>query len=226
MMKAIQCISISKAYRHYEVLKDISLEINSGECYAMFGPNGAGKTTLLRILATVHRPTAGQFLMAGYDGVREKIRVREAVYLIAHGSYLYDDLNAIENIRFAIGLRGKNPPEREIKLALDRVGIGAFSELKTRYYSAGMKKRLSIAKSILIRPKVLLMDEPYASLDEKGQQMVNYYLREITESGGTVFMTTHDRARTAEVAHRVGVLTQGSLREIPAQHLKESHDIF
>jgi len=70
------------------------------------------------------------------------------------------------------------------------------------------------------------MDEPYASLDEKGQQMVNNYLRELTESGSTIFMTTHDRARTSEVTHRVGVLTQGSLREIPAQHLKESHDIF
>ncbi len=225
-MTAIQCISISKAYRHYEVLKDISLEIKPGECYALFGPNGAGKTTLLRILATVHRPTAGQFLVAGFDGVRDKIRVREVVLLIAHGSYLYDDLNAVENIRFAIGLRGKNPTDLEIKLALDRVGIGAFSELKTRYFSAGMKKRLSIAKSLLIGPGVLLMDEPYASLDEKGQQMVNDYLRELTESGGTVFMTTHDRARTSEIAHRAGVLTQGSLREIPVQQLKESNDIF
>ncbi len=226
MMKAIQCISICKAYRHYEVLKDISLEISPGECYSLFGPNGAGKTTLLRILATIHRPTGGQFLIAGHDGVRDKIRVRESIFLIAHGSYLYDDLNAVENIRFAAGLRGKNPSGREIKIALDRVGIGAFSELKTRYFSAGMKKRLSLAKSILIRPDVLLMDEPYASLDEKGQQMVNDYLREVTKSGGTVFMTTHDRARTAEVTHRAGVLTQGTLREIPAGLLKESHDIF
>ncbi len=225
-MKAIQCISICKAYRHYEVLKDISLEINPGECYALFGPNGAGKTTLLRILATIHRPSGGQFIIDGHDGVREKIRVRESLFLIAHGSYLYDDLSAVENIRFAAGLRGKNPSDREIKLALDRVGIGAFSELRTRYFSAGMKKRLSIAKSILIRPQVLLMDEPYASLDEKGQQMVNNYLSEITRSGGTVFMTTHDRARTAEVAHRAGVLTQGILSEIPVQLLKETHDIF
>src|SRR4030066_2229149 len=99
MMKAIQCISICKAYRHYEVLKQISLEIYSGECYALFGPNGAGKTTLLRILATVHRPTAGQFIMAGSDGVRDKIREREAIFLIAPGPYLYDDLNAVANIR-------------------------------------------------------------------------------------------------------------------------------
>src|SRR3989304_8698629 len=99
-MKAIQCISICKAYRHYEVLKEISLEIYSGECYALFGPNGAGKTTLLRILATVHRPTAGQFIMAGYDGVMEKIRVREAIFLIAHGSFLFDALHAGEKIRF------------------------------------------------------------------------------------------------------------------------------
>ena len=89
-----------------------------------------------------------------------------------------------------------------------------------------MKKRLAIAKAILIQPRILLMDEPYASLDEKGQQMVNHYLREMTKSGGTVFMTTHDRARTAEIASRVGLLNQGNLREVPAQYLKESHDFF
>jgi heme exporter protein A len=225
-MATIQGIELSKAYQHYQVLKSVSFEIHAGECYALFGPNGAGKTTLLRILATLHRPSAGRFLMGGFDGMKEKDRVREHLFLIAHGSYLYDELNAVENIRFSVGLRGKSPTDREIKVALDRVGIGAFFELKTRFFSAGMKKRLSLAASMLIRPRILLMDEPYASLDERGQGLVNTYLREMTGDGGTVFMTTHDRLRTAEAAHRAGVLIQGMLREIPVADLKGSHEIF
>jgi heme ABC exporter ATP-binding subunit CcmA len=223
---AIECTAIQKAYRHYQVLRGVSFEVNAGECFALFGLNGAGKTTLLRILATIHRPSAGEFRIAGHDGIREKLQVRESLYLIGHGSYLYDELNAVENIRFGVGLRGKYPTDREIKIALDRVGIGAFAELRTRYFSAGMKKRLSIAKALLIQPRILLMDEPYASLDERGQQIINAYLREMTASGGTVFMTSHDRARSSEVAHRAGVLVQGELREIPVGELKESHDLF
>ena len=225
-MPAIQTIEIGKTYDHYQVLADISLEVGWGQCYALFGPNGSGKTTLLRILATVHRPSSGRLVLAGYDGAREKIKVREAIFLIAHGSYLYEELNAVENIRFMTGLRGGRPDDRDIKRVLDRVGIGAFSDLKTRHFSAGMKKRLSIATAMLIRPSILFMDEPYSSLDEKGMKMVNDYLQERTREGGTVFMTTHDRARTAEIADRAGVLTRGTLREIPVEDLKEPHEIF
>ncbi|HTN43259.1 MAG TPA: heme ABC exporter ATP-binding protein CcmA [Nitrospiria bacterium] len=225
-MSAIRGLQLSQSYRHYQVLKDVSFEVASGECYALFGPNGAGKTTLLKVLATLQKPSSGRFELLGFDGIRDRNKVRAILLMIAHGSYLYNELDAVENIRFAVGLRGLSPTAREIKVALDRVGIGAFADFKIRYFSEGMKKRLSIAKAMLIRPKVLLMDEPYSSLDERGITMMNHFIRENLEQGAAVLMTSHNRVHSAEVAGKAGVLHQGVLREIAVKDLVAAHELF
>lgn len=202
------------------------MEVKSGECYALFGPNGAGKTTLLRIFATLHRPSSGRFEILGIDGSKERASVRESLFMIGHGSYLYDDLSVKENIQFAIGIRGWNPGDLEIKKALDRVGIGPFWNLRSRNLSAGMKKRLSIAKALLIRPKVLLLDEAYASLDERGVTMINDCIKDFLKEGTAILMTTHERPKTAEVAHRVGVLHRSVLEEISVKEMLEADALF
>ncbi|HET6369605.1 MAG TPA: heme ABC exporter ATP-binding protein CcmA [Nitrospiria bacterium] len=225
-MLAIQVSQVSKSFHHYEVLKEVTFEVAQGTCFALFGPNGAGKTTLLRILATLQRPTSGWFKIGGYHGIGERGKVRELLFMIAHGSYLYDDLNAVENIRFAMSLRGGHSTDRETKAALDRVGIGPFADLKVRFFSAGMKKRLSMAKAILTRPRVLLLDEPYSSLDEQGVKMVNGSLRELAGEGSTVVMTTHDRANSAAVANRAGILRKGVLRELTVNELTAADALF
>jgi heme ABC exporter ATP-binding subunit CcmA len=225
-LKAIRGLQIGKSYRHYQVLKEVSFELEEGKCYALFGPNGAGKTTLLKILATLQRPSSGRFEVMSYDGVNDRDRVRGVLMLVGHGSYLYNELDAVENIRFAMALRGLSSTDREIKIVLDRVGIGAFMDFKIRYFSEGMKKRLSIAKAMLIRPKVLLMDEPYSSLDERGMKIMNHYIRESTQQGAAVLMTSHNRAQSAEVADKAGVLHQGLLREITVKDLVAAHELF
>ncbi|MEC4678391.1 MAG: heme ABC exporter ATP-binding protein CcmA [Nitrospirota bacterium] len=225
-MNAIRGISLSKSFQHYQVLKEISIEVAPGECYALFGPNGAGKTTLLRIFATLHRPTSGHFEIMGIDGKRDRPKLRALIFMIGHGSYLYDDLSVKENIQFAIGVRGGSVTDTEIKKALDQVGIGRFARLHSRYLSAGMKKRLSIAKALLIKPKVLFLDEGYASLDERGVAMMNEYIREFTKAGATVLMTTHDRGPTAEVADRVGVLSRSTLKELTVKEMVEADALF
>jgi len=225
-MNAIRGMSLSKSFQHYQVLKEISIEVAEGECYALFGPNGAGKTTLLRIFATLHRPSSGSFEIMGMDGKRERAKLRRLIYLIGHGSYLYDDLSVKENIQFAIGVRGWNPSDDEIKKALDQVGIGRFARLRSRYLSAGMKKRLSIAKALLIRPKVLFLDEGYASLDERGVAMMNECIRGFTKEGASVLMTTHDRGPTAEVADRVGVLNRSALAEMTVKEMVAADALF
>ncbi|MFQ5579599.1 MAG: heme ABC exporter ATP-binding protein CcmA [Nitrospiria bacterium] len=225
-MVAIRGIALSKSFHYHQVLSEISLEINEGECYALFGPNGAGKTTLLRIFATLHRPSSGRFEILGLDGFRERAKIREDLFMVSHGSYLYDDLSVVENLQFAIGIRGGKPTDHEIKRALDRVGIGAFGKLKSRHLSAGMKKRLSIAKALLIRPRILLLDEAYASLDERGVAMMNDCIREFTKGGAAILMTSHDRSRTAEVSHRVGVLQRSTLREITIEEMLAADALF
>ena len=224
-MVAIRGLHISKSYGHYRIFEDLSFEIAAGECYALFGPNGAGKTTLLRILATLHRPSAGRLEILGRDAIQEREVVREALLLLAHGSHLYDELNAVENLSFAMALRAASPTDREVKATLDQVGIGAFAELKVRYFSAGMKKRLAMAKAMLAHPKVLLLDEPYTSLDEAGMVIMNRYIQDLLKEGASVVMATHDRIKSAEVAHRAGVLTHGVLRPLTREDLK-THDLF
>jgi len=201
-------------------LHDVDLTVRTGELVSVIGPNGAGKTTLLRILATLSRPSEGRFEIVGRDGVRERDAVRATIAVLAHSSHLYDELDAIENLRFAMALRGGSPSDRELKLVLDRVAIGAFAMMKVRYYSAGMKKRLAIAKAMLSQPRVLLLDEPYTSLDDAGVDMMNRYIRDSTATGMAVLMTTHDRAKSAAVAHRIGVLDQHGLRELSLDTLK------
>lgn len=210
-MIAIQAVQLSKSYGFYKIFEDLSFSIPAGDCFVLFGPNGAGKTTLLQVLATLTRPSSGRFEILGNDGVSEKTSIRNSVMLLAHGSYLYDDLNAIENLQFASALRGKSPTIQEITRALDFVNIGAFRDLKTRFFSAGMKKRLGLAKVFLIQPKVLFLDEPYNALDDSGVEITNDLIRDILKKGGTAFMTTHDRMKATQVASQAGILHHGTL---------------
>ncbi len=221
---AIQAFQLTKSFGNYLIFEDLSFEIPSGECFVLFGSNGAGKTTLLRVLATLVRPTSGRFTILDHDGLKEKEPVRQAMIFLAHGSHLYDDLNAQENLRFAMAMRGQHPSSRDLKLSLDQVSLGAFADMKTRNFSAGMKRRLALAKVILAQPQVLLLDEPYNALDEGGVKVTNQIIREMTARGGVVVMTTHDREKASQVAHRVGLLDHGLLT-YPQMDGQPKHDV-
>ncbi len=219
-MSAIQVTGLSKAYGFYRIFEELTFTIQPGECFALFGPNGAGKTTLLRILATLQAPSSGQFTIFGQDGVAQKDAVRACLMLIAHGSHLYDELSAHENLQFSLALWGQAPSSDQMRRGLDQVGLGAFGNLKIRQFSAGMKKRLSLAKVILGQPKLLLMDEPYNALDESGVALTNQLIHNTLARDGTVFLTTHDREKAAEIATQGGVLQGGNLQHLSSQELK------
>ncbi len=213
-MTAISCHRLGKAYGHYRVLRDVNLTLAHGECFTLLGPNGAGKTTLLTILATLQRPSEGSFDMLGMNGLADRDALRAHFVFLAHGAHVYDDLNAKENIAFALALRGKRPTDRDIKLALDRVRIGAFAEMKIRHYSAGMKKRLALAKTMLARPRILLLDEPFTALDADGTALMRDYIGERLSDNGAVILATHDPEKAHPVTTRAGSLRHGTLREI------------
>ncbi len=213
-MVTLSCHGLGKSYGHFQVLHDITLAIRKGECFALFGPNGAGKTTLLKILATLQRPSTGHYEILGMHGLTDKDAIRANLVFLAHGTHLYDELNARENLAFALALRGQSPTDREVKRALDRVAIGAFADVRVRHYSAGMKKRLALAKTILAKPDVLLLDEPFTALDSAGTELLQEYVRERLSDNGTVLLSTHDHHKTRPIVSRAGVLRQGTLQEI------------
>jgi len=219
-MNAIQVTGLSKAYGFYRIFEEMSFTIQPGACFALFGPNGAGKTTLLRILATLLTPSQGQFTIFGQDGVSQKDSVRTIMLFIAHGSHLYDELSATENLQFALALRGQSPELSQLKRALDQTGIGAYGNLKIRQFSAGMKKRLSLAKVILAQPKLLLLDEPYNALDDGGVAITNQLIQDTMKRGGAVVMTTHDRSKAAKIATEGGILQAGHLQLLSPDQLQ------
>lgn len=219
-MNAIQVTGLSKAYGFYRIFEEMSFTIQPGDCFALFGPNGAGKTTLLRILATLLTPSQGQFTIFGQDGVSQKDSVRTIMLFIAHGSHLYDELSATENLQFSLALRGQSPELSQLKRALDQIGIGAYGNLKIRQFSAGMKKRLSLAKVILAQPKLLLLDEPYNALDDGGVAITNQLIQDTMKRGGAVVMTTHDRIKAAKIATEGGILQAGHLQLLSPDQLQ------
>ena len=183
----------------------------------LLGHNGSGKTTLLRLLSTAIRPTRGRGAVFGHDLASRPDDVRPLVAYLGHDAGLYGDLTARENLRFAERMRRPHDasPTREdrIAAALERVGLNRHAEERTRGFSAGMKRRLALARVILAEPRLLLLDEPYASFDAPGIALVNELVVATRDAGGCVVVATHDPERSSEVATRALRMTDGLLAE-------------
>src|SRR2546427_8078190 len=167
----VRVTGLRKAFGAHRVLDGLTLEVLVGEAVALLGANGAGKTTLLKILATLVRPTRGTVLVAGHDCAREPERVRPHVGLIGHGSHVYEDLTALENLKFWTALAGLRAAPAELAGALAAVELDRLAGERVRTFSAGMKRRLSLARLGLARPPRPLLDQPVPRADppaEKG----------------------------------------------------------
>lgn len=178
---------------------------------AIVGHNGSGKSTLLRVAATAYRPTRGRGSILGADLVRDAQRVRALVALLSTEPGLYGDLTALENLRFSARMLGTNPDGLVLQRALDRVGLGREGHERARNMSSGMQRRLSIARLLLRAPRVLLLDEPYNSLDPEGAHFVNQLIRETRDSGGTVLLVAHDIGRAEGLPDRTLTMRDGLL---------------
>ena len=211
-MTAEQLVRVSelrKVFGANVVLAGVTLDVHAGEAVALLGPNGAGKTTLLRIHATLARPTRGSAVVAGHDCVRDAEAVRAAVGVIAHGAHLYEDLTALENLRFWTGLHGVRASAETLTSALAAVDLDRYAGERVRRLSAGMKRRLSLARFLLRRPRVLLLDEPFASLDQQARKWLENHLQEFKALGGAIVMATHSFDRGLAVADRIAILAAG-----------------
>jgi heme ABC exporter ATP-binding subunit CcmA len=175
------------------------LEVARGEVLLVRGPNGAGKSTLLRVIATVLSPTYGSGSVFGYDLVRDRTEIRTRMELIGHKTRLYEDLTARENLRFWCRLYGIDAGS--VDEALDRVGLGRDANTRVAGFSQGMRQRVAVARALLRRAELLLLDEPYAGLDDTAKETVDGLIAETGGRGSTVILATHDRTRGAG-AHR------------------------
>ena len=199
-----------------EVLRGVSLEVRRGEFFGLLGPNGAGKTTLFKILATLVQPESGSVEIAGIDAVRDPGAVRRVLTpVIADERSLNWRLTGAENLRLFAALYGVPTRDREgaANRLLDTIGLTEAAHRMVGTYSSGMKQRLLIARALLSRPSVLLLDEPTRSLDPVSARDFRRFLREeiAGRQGCTVMLATHDADEALELCDRLAVLHRGRL---------------
>ena len=179
----------------------VDLTIPWGETVVVRGPNGAGKSTLLRVVATAISPTYGGGTVLGFDLVRDREAIRRRTELVGHRTRLYEDLTAVENLRFACTLYRCDPAG--VEPALERVGLADVAAERVRGFSQGMRQRVALARLVVRQADLLLLDEPYAGLDEEGKNLVDDVIAHAGSRGGTVILATHDASRGLSASRTV-----------------------
>ena len=207
----IQARHLRKTYGPTAVLDDVSLELGAGQGVTLLGANGTGKTTLLRIIATLLRPTSGSLQVAGADAVKEPEAVRRAIGMVGHGSWVYDELTALENLRFWAIMGGQDAGLPRLRAALEEVELDASADRRARTFSAGMKRRLGLARVLLGKARLLLLDEPFTGLDRAGRKWLGEFLLSFKARGGALVVATHSFDAGVGVADRVAILSGGRI---------------
>jgi heme exporter protein A len=188
-------------------LSNIDLEIFKGDFISIFGPNGAGKTTLLKLFARLAKPTQGQIEFSSPMNQEGPWHIG----YVSHLSLLYEELTGYENLHFYAKLYGLPEPEILAGKQLRKMGLEFARNQLTKSYSSGMKQRLSIARALLHDPALLLLDEPYAGLDQHGSRLLSGLLENLKAEGRTVLLITHNIEQGLALSNRLIVLNRGRI---------------
>lgn len=210
MPGAIEVEQLWKFYGDYPAIRDLSLSVREGSCCALLGRNGAGKTTLLRILAGLSPYQRGTISVFGEPPRSAKARLR--LGFLGHGIGIYEDLSASENLRFYARICELEKPDQVTARWLERVGLARVAAMPVRQYSRGMRQRLALARTFLNSPRVLLLDEPFTSLDDRAIAMLSELLNESSRGGATIMLSTHQLREALAIATDVALVENGRLR--------------
>lgn len=204
--------NIEKRYGSIYALKQVSLEIPSGECVVLAGRNGSGKTTLLRIVAGLAKPTSGRVQLLDAQGAEAaRNGTRAATGLVGHATMLYEELTAEENLRLFARLLAVPDANARIAHLLGEVGLEERRASPLRTFSRGMRQRVAIARALLREPGLLLLDEPATGLDPAGAQWLAEQLRGLRDAGCTIVMSLHGESALSGLATRAVRLEAGKV---------------
>jgi heme exporter protein A len=206
---ALEVSGVWKYYGDFPALKNVGLRVIPGSTVALLGRNGAGKTTLLRILAGLSKPSRGSVTIHGAD-VREET-TRRRIGVLGHGISLYDELTAAENLDLFAKLYGVAQPEQRVSEMLERTGLERVRDGLAREFSRGMRQRLAVARVFLHDPEVLILDEPFTSLDDRAIAVLQALLNDMHQRGRTVIMSTHQLREALELATHVAMIQRGQI---------------
>lgn len=200
--------------REVIALNEVDLQISQGEVFGLLGTNGAGKTTLIRVLVGLLTPTKGRAYVLGKEVTEDIDYIRQRVGLLPQEAGIYDRLTARENLIYYGGLYGI--PEEILNeradILLNIVGLKEKEDYQVKGFSGGMKRKVLVARALVIEPEILFLDEPTTAIDTLGARVVRNMLKKLSsEQKRTIILTTHDLTEVKELCDRVGILNEGKL---------------
>jgi len=207
----IDGVGLTKRFGARAALDRVDFRVHEGESISLFGPNGAGKTTLIRALTLGLRLDAGQLEVCGLDPRRDDLAIRGSIGVIAHQSFLYDDLTPRENLEFYGRLYGvPDPPGRTSEL-LDLLGLRHREHDRVADLSRGLQQRVSVARALVHDPPLLFLDEPFTGLDPQAANRLRELLSSLRERRRTIVLVTHDLRQGLELCDRWILLSKGRI---------------
>lgn len=209
----LRLCKLTKKFGAITAVQSVDLEVFPGDFLTIFGPNGAGKTTLLMMIASLTRPTSGeiQFFVtgSGSNGAKKQARTRQWIGYVSHQSLLYNEMSARENLEFYARLYELTSAEANIDGSLEQMGLWEARDQLVRGFSRGMKQRLTLARALLHKPQLLLLDEPYTGLDQHASRVLTDLLRSLQGEGRTILLITHNLAEGLELCSRAIIQHRG-----------------
>jgi sulfate/thiosulfate transport system ATP-binding protein len=216
---SIEVRGITKAFGSFTALKDVSLDVPTGELVALLGPSGSGKTTLLRVIAGLEFPDSGTILFHGEDATDRKARDRQVGFVFQHYA-LFRHMTVFENVAFGLRVRPRSsrPDEATIRKKvndlLELVQLDWLADHSPSQLSGGQRQRIALARALAVEPQILLLDEPFGALDARVRQELRRWLRRLhDEIHVTSVFVTHDQEEALEVADRVVVMNEGRVEQ-------------
>ena len=215
MVKLVQVENVFKSFGDVNAVNGVSLDIEEGQFYSLLGPSGCGKTTLLRLIAGFEKPTSGQVFIdnTSMEGIEPNLRPTNMVF---QNYAIFPHLNVEENV--AYGLRNKrenrNEQNKLVDEALELVGLSGLNKRSANALSGGQKQRVALARALILKPKVLLLDEPLSALDKKLREQMQSELRHLQRAVGITFiLVTHDQYEALTMSDRVAVMFDGKVAQ-------------
>jgi ABC-2 type transport system ATP-binding protein len=212
-MLAIETKNLTKKYKETVAVDNLNISIEQGEIFGLLGPNGAGKTTTLRMLSCLISPSSGSSKVAGFDITIEPSKVRKAIGILTESPSLYERLTAYENMDFfaeAYGLTDAAERKKRIEELLSFLGLSDRMNDKVSTFSKGMKQKLAIARSIVHKPEILLLDEPTSNLDPEAAKEIRDMISALSQKEKrTVILCTHHLEDAEKICNRVMIMNKG-----------------
>ena len=212
----IQVQGLTRYYGKLCAVRDISFEVHRGEVFGLLGSNGAGKSTTIKMLCGLLKPTRGSVSVAGVDLARKPLQAKAMLGYLPENPVLYDRLTGMEMLELVGALRKLSPRllRQRAKYYSEALGLGGQMQSEVGTYSKGMRQKLAIAMTLVHDPEVVLLDEPAAGLDPRYTRLMKEWVRNLSQGGHTVLLSTHITEMAASLCDRIAVIDHGRLLSV------------